>query len=257
MRTYAVTLFALLALAGILSTPVSAQPFFPENHYAVYRLVEPVSIDAELLLRDQFGEYLYHVAHLDKLGNPARKNNEPMFDPFLHQTWWRIDPDVTGPVRTVYFNNQFGGQRWTVKQPSYLVLPADKQDYPGAPPGNPPHWNHYLCYDAEGPMIDLTVTITDQFGTLTTMLLRPLYFCNPTDKTHDGRPYPIVEPFPHLACYLVEPLLVGRQVSTTDQFHHGPNIAEELCWFCVPSDKQQVIPTSETTWGQIKALYSD
>jgi hypothetical protein len=87
-------------------------------------------------------------------------------------------------------------------------------------------------------------------------LAEPLYYCNPVAKTVDGVVYPIIDPVTHLACYHG---LTGEYMYlpfvTGDQFGNWNTYAVLGDCLCVPSERQDNVATTESTWGRIKALY--
>ncbi len=252
--------FAVVSLLVCASNPASASDFtLPENHYLVWNLLDPVSITTSLFIRDQFGPLpLDPVPYLvmEKWANPVFVKNgaNVLHDPLVHHVWWKMD-FVPQPVRTITVENQFGVFQWRTFEAVWLLNPADKNDAIG-PPKEWPDWaNHYLCYKAEGDPVDLSVDVSDQWGNWTTMALTPVYFCNPAEKTDPTGFYPIIDPKLHLTCYSVQPVSVGATFINDDQFGRRVNTATDLCLLCLPSTKDVVVRTEESTWGRIKALY--
>ena len=241
----------LVLVMGLMSTNGAAQLLL-ENHYLVYEVPEIYVFTADIVLGDQFGSFATPEVILDKFATPVSKNGEPVFDPGAHQTWWEIyDPQSTW---WTLIANQFGQQRWQVKDGRYLVLPALKNM-----PGSPPLFNHYKCYDAVGPAMNIPVLLVDQFGTRQMVATNPRLFCNPVEKTVNGIHYPtVVDPETHLACYeLQPPMAYGLPVMALDQFGEWLVTPLEPCWLCLPTTKLQAVPAEPQTWGKIKSLYSD
>jgi hypothetical protein len=244
-------LFLSLALVlGVCSSGTDAQ-VLPENHYLVYEVPQSYVYQGDIILNDQFGPFATPEVFFDKFATPVEKNGEPMYDPMMHQTWWTIhDPQS---IWWVTIGNQFGQQRWQVKDGRYLVLPAFKNQ-----PGTPPLWNHYKCYDAVGPAMDITVILADQFGVHQMIATNPVFFCNPVEKIVNGVQYPIMDPHTHLACYeLQPPMPLGANAMAFDQFGMWDMMLMEPCWLCLPSIKIEAVPNEPHTWGQIKSLYGE
>ncbi|UCG53504.1 MAG: hypothetical protein JSW58_08100 [Candidatus Latescibacterota bacterium] len=243
-------LFLFVALAvGFSWTSGTAQTVI-ENHYLVYEVPEVYTFTGQIAISDQFGLFCLETVELDKFATPVEKNAEPMVDPTVHQTWWSLYDPQSSWWTTI--NNQFGEQTWEVKDGRYLVLPALKDT-----PGTPPLFNHYKCYDAVGPRVDIPVTLVDQFGTYSMIATEVVLFCNPAEKCVDGVTYPWVDPEAHLACYLLEPpTSFGGSAMAYDQFGDWQLTILEPCWLCLPTEKLQTVPTEPTTWGKIKSLYS-
>lgn len=245
-----VILLMLAIGAGLAVTDAGAQ-FLPENHYLVYETMPDYTFQAPIILFDQFGEYSTDFVILDKFANPVEKNGEPIFEPLLHQTWWLIDNPQPGWL--VRLENQFGLQDWYVGDGRYLVNPALKNE-----PGQPPPWNHYECYEAQGPAMGMPVQLIDQFGFYDAIVMEPELFCNPCAKDAFGILYDIIDPAIHLACYRLDPPYPsGFQFFAFDQFGEWLLEAIETCWLCVPSLKLVAVGTEETTWGKVKSMYHD
>lgn len=251
-----VLLLAGVALAvGAGSLAASAQPGTPPiDHYKVYNVEPNYPYFHSVMLKDQFGEHPVMVTVLERFANPVDKNGEGMIDPFLHYAWWRIDSPE--PPRAALVGNQFGqDQEFRVFDGVYLLNPAIK--HAQSPTEPLPPANHYKCYRAIGQPVDRPVVLTDQFGTRTAVVLQPELLCNPAEKiTADGVVYPIVNPFAHLACYRIEPpIFYGLGALIHDQFFFGEIRFKEDWLLCVPSTKNEVVPTEPQTWGRVKALY--
>jgi hypothetical protein len=246
-----VLLFSLALALGVWSNQAPAQ-VLPENHYLVYEVPQVYTFPGPITLGDQFGFFTTPDALFDKFATPVSKNGEPIFEPMLHQTWWNIfDPQS---IWWVLIANQFGQQRWQVKDGRYLVLPAFKNQ-----PGTLPPWNHYKCYDAWGPDMNIPVLLHDQFGTRQLVATKPKLFCNPVEKIMpDGIRYPIIYPETHLACYeLQPPQPLGIPAIAFDQFGMWDMMLLEPCWLCLPTIKLQAVPNQPESWGKIKSLYGE
>jgi hypothetical protein len=245
-------------MVALLSASVAvAQPQLPyENHYKVYR-TPLIPLTKTVVLRDQFGIYTLQVFNLEAWANPAEKiipetgDHYPIINPIIHQMWWRGNFPGIPPIDVIGID-QFGTNKWTLINPEYLLTPALKN----VPQGQPPVWNHYLCYAALPVTLGRIVIIVDQFGNVTRQLLYGRWFCNPAEKTADGRFYPIVDPKAHLACYAYfggDPMV--HPVTSIDQFGNWQfDTLEDYC-LCVPALKEHVVKTEESTWGKIKAMY--
>lgn len=248
------TILLLLVLGtGLMWTHASAQDgVFSENHYMVYQVKESPSVTGPIILRDQFGVTQHTFAVLDKFANPVDKNREGIFDPRFHQTWWLID-DPQDP-RTVIVENQFGTQTWRIGNGRYLVLPAAKNE---TDPGSLPQdfINHYKCYDATAPIMDMQVGLVDQFLTATTFPISPRFLCNPVEKEIDGQVTKIVDPDTHLACYYMDPINVGASIEASDQFGRRRLGVVQTELFCVPSLKRIPVQVEEPSWGELKSIY--
>lgn len=86
-----------------------------------------------------------------------------------------------------------------------------------------PDANHYKCYPILGysDFRPVTVFLKDQFWSAKAQVLRPVYLCNPVQKTApDGRVYDPPQPEAHLVCYEIREDIQPRdwEVRTEDQF---------------------------------------
>jgi hypothetical protein len=249
----------LAAVALLAANVAVAQPQLPyENHYKVYR-TPLIPFTKPILLRDQFGQYQVQVFNLEAWSNPTEKiipetgDHYPIINPIVHQMWWRGNFPGIPPIEIIGID-QFGTNKWTLINPEYLLTPALKN----VPQGEPPVWNHYLCYASQPVPITKFVVLVDQFGTTTHQLVYGRWFCNPVEKTHldDGRVYPIVDAKAHLACYYTfNTSPMAFPVSSIDQFGQWHfDVFNEFC-LCTPALKEHVVKTEESTWGKIKAMY--
>jgi hypothetical protein len=239
------------------------------NHYLVYRVLAPVPGPYPVALRDPFSSpaFTSHVADpLEWFMNPAIKNGEPMVNPMLHYTWWRIQADAS--TRRIVIVSQFGEQELDVAAAEYLLNPALKVSTAGVDavtkiPGSngggpaPPVANHYKCYRATGPFTPQAVTVQDQYGSYAGQVVTPEWVCTPADKEFDGVTEPVVEPDLNYVCYRVNltPPATVRTVLFTDQFMTTDNAVAEATWLCVPSTKQIVVSAGPSTWGALKSMY--
>jgi hypothetical protein len=241
---------SLVFVAGLCVDGGWAQ-VLPENHYLVYDVPEAYTFGANIELLDQFRYFQTAAVVLDLFANPVMKNNEPIFDPLVHQTWWMLNDPQS--IWWTTLQNQFGVQRWQVKDGRFLVLPALKNQSGPVPP-----WNHYKCYDAMGPALNIPVMLVDQFRSYSMVVTTPVLFCNPVEKKVDGVLYPIVHHETHLACYMLEPpMQYGLPVMAFDQFGDWHVTPIEPCWLCLPTLKLETVPGEETTWGKIKSLWAE
>jgi hypothetical protein len=200
--------------------------------------------DGPIWLRDQFGEVMVSPLELRKFSTPVSKNLEPICDEIAHQSWWEFR--FPEPPRIVEVWNQFGRFEWTLGDAVYLIMPALKFPEPGQ---EIPILNHYVCYDAQGPSVDIPVRLRDQFGEETVVVLHPVYFCNPCEKqTPDGIIHPIIDHNALITVYFVDnPLPHDYQVFMRDQFFEEGLILHENLFLEVPAIKRTVFypPTGE------------
>ena len=159
-----------------------------------------------LTLIDQFEsqDVLAQVAR--EFCNPVTKIHNGVLtgitNPASHLTFYSIiAPQGPDPTRIVDVQNQFGPQTLTVTNPILLGVPSQKDTEP--PPSG---LDHFKCYQATGNPVNAVVDLIDQFHFEPGVaVLNPDWFCNPTEKIHNGQDFPITDPVDHLVCYLINP----------------------------------------------------
>ncbi|MFI5372083.1 MAG: hypothetical protein ACHQ52_11040 [Candidatus Eisenbacteria bacterium] len=254
------SLISGVLLAALTSTLAFAQSGPPgEDHYLVYKVLNPPTFSVPVVLSDQFIPGANYVTFtLDYFMTPVNKNGEGINDPVTHYTWWRIS---TYPFAAyAIISNQFGNvQPVSVFQPRYLLNPAIKT-LPFYPPytGPPPVKNHYVAYDADGPPLGVVVDLVDQFGPLPAEVDQMVYLAPPAQKLFQGQVYPILDPVNHLAFYLISPLQElppPPPIYATDEFGVWQLVLGPRVMLGVPSLKSGVVGTKRDTWGRVKSLY--
>jgi hypothetical protein len=253
MRRIYQTVFIVLLILLVQTAPAQSQdPTWLDNHYLVYDVVETITVPGPVFLDDQWGHSEHPEVFLDKFANPVMKNGEPIVNEALHQTWWQIDDVQSG--RRVFIENQFGPQVWFTKDARYLVLPASKNVPTPLPDGT---GQHYKCYEAQGPPMDLPVQLQDQWGFFDPIVAEPVLFCNPVFKTFQGVTSPTLNDSLHMACYRLEPpQQLIEMFFAWDQFGlWEPLTVTQAEWLCVPSAKLEFIGVEPETWGNIKKRF--
>jgi hypothetical protein len=229
-----------LLQADTLCVPSTKQVVTPPavDHFTVYDATGPpgpaVSVD------DQFYSQTAQLGDTQLFMVPADKNQEGITDPFSHLTCYQMPGAVAGhPNVTV--SNQFGtDQPIGVGFPKELCVPTEKLITPG-----PVNIDHFKCYEATGPPLDIPVTLADQFQGFPSLVVEPFRLCNPADKNGEG----IANPDDHLVCYLLAPpggflgvpIPIQNQFFPTTQIDIGQPFA-----LCVPSVKMLPEPAVVT-----------
>lgn len=102
--------------------------------------------------------------------------------------------------------------------------------------------DHYQCYRVvrSEALAPAAITVADQFGRARIVLARPVMLCNPSEKVHRDKHYPVRSPELHLVCY--EPARKdkprARRVRIGNQFQIANLNVVERTMFCVPSNKK-------------------
>jgi hypothetical protein len=226
----------------LMCVPSQKQVLGPEpvEHFALYLAVGPdgpvVSID------DQFGSQVTDLGVVDHFMVPLDKNLEGVADPFSHLTCNQIVDGDPAPSQVIV-DNQFGQQTLDLGSPREFCVPTEKLISPG-----PVSIDHFKCYDASGPSLDIPIDWADQFQGIGVTVRQPILLCNPADKNGEG----ISNPDDHLVCYNADPpgANIGL-IPVLNQFIPAASIdVNEPIGVCVPSSKTlpKGVP-SLGTWG--------
>jgi hypothetical protein len=239
-----------LGLLGIATSDLGHAQVFDLEHFQCYPIlkIDPV-IPATVGLRDQFSEVgappeIIDVLRANRFCNPARKWHAGTFygiaDNRQHLTFYRTAPE-SSPLKVVSISNQFGNQTLRVGNAVALALPTRKLPHE-APQG----LDHFRCYSSRGQPIGRPVGVADQFIRRTAhMVLDPLLFCNPVEKTHGTVVTPIQHPEAHLTCYSMTRVQFTREVSIRNQFRGASTGDQKLV---VGSPGMLCVPTKKLKW---------
>jgi hypothetical protein len=239
-------LIGALIFAASLAGPVLAQgpgvDFTNDTHFRCYIVSQQTPQPATAAtLTDQFftegvdltiDEPLQLCAPTAKNGVPLTSAQEEQ-----HLTMYPAAEELGGPL-IVYTEDQFGERTLEVVGARVLLVPTVK-DNAGDLGDLEGDVNHYWCYEANGPKVNQTVTLDDQFSAGTVTVLSPSLFCNPVEKTTDSGTIGIVDEELHLTSYDLR----GKQ-KTQAQMHDIENQFETdvytiTSWqlLCVPAEK--------------------
>lgn len=234
-----IVMFIIAAAQGTTAqTANAATEKIPLEHFKFWRVAGNASA-REVRLRGQFDPGRWWRAtttHAQYLGNPTSKTHDgkgtKVDNTELHYVAYGLRAELRQRRRTVTFVNQFttaAGARWTLSQPSLLLVPAGKKPDPGQP-NKPDQGDHFVCYSVErGVQAGVALSLEDQFDLLWNSVeqiraLTPAYFCVPVMKKYlDAPEQPLLDDKTHLAIYTISPQENPRTpltVNTADQF--GP-----------------------------------
>ncbi len=110
--------------------------------------------------------------------------------------------------------------------------------------------DHFKCYQARitrgtPKFLPQTVTLTDQFETVDTLVRKPATLCNPVSKNTE----PTVDPTAHLACYATKDSRTARfpkrEVIVANQFGEQRVVVQKPYQLCVPTEKG-IVPAPPT-----------
>jgi hypothetical protein len=202
-------------------------------------------------LVDQFEEADMTLLRPYRLCNPADKNGEGINDPTEHQMCYQIRDTAVGPRfrrREVIVENQFGTQTLVVMRPETLCVPAEKDLIASDLNGDPVKCYRVVQKFGQRDFAPRDVTLTDQFESKNTTVVKPVLLCNPTAVDDQ----PIGSPTCHQVCYKIvdvagQPEFTPVPVTVEDQFSNGSGSVSpmrgecrQVSLLCVPSLKTEV-----------------
>jgi hypothetical protein len=170
-------------------------PSHPEHlrGYRVKPSVKPL-LPGNVLVSNQFGSYRVTLKSVTSLLVPTAKSlvppapAAPVSPATDHFQCYKIAVAKNSPkffpVANVALQDQFGPLTVTVKKPTLLCAPVDKN---GETPGAETHSGHLVCYSIKvtGPKFARVngALITNQFGSETLDVKKPTELCVPSAKT--------------------------------------------------------------------------
>jgi hypothetical protein len=223
------------------------------DHFKLWK-VDEVGFQMPVTLKGQFDrrKWAAQIESVQYIGNPVRKNNEPIRNPNTHLVAYFLkQADKPGPRRWVTLANQFGDARWRLSDPVFLLVPAGKA-FPPRVPAKPAAGllDHFLCYLVHKPTaFQKNLTLVDQFDLKRETVeriteLEPAFFAVPVEKNGEK----IVNAKTHLAIYDITPHETAQPpftVATQDQLRGGTLKATESMLLAVPSEKKEWGPDSQ------------
>jgi len=276
------TVIAPMAVLGaVLVGPAIAAPPSPApdlDHFRCYSItVGHPALPPIATLKDQFDQRLEKVEEVVVVwpigfcnpvaktipspgGGPGQTTN--ILDPNAHLTMYEIRETTRQrhPTWKVTVDNQFGRQTIFATKPVLLGVPTQKVSVEGVDTGlaAPVGLNHFKCYQAKGAPLNAAVTLEDQFETTDLLVVEPVLFCNPVEKTVGTTITEIEDPEAHLTCYNLKTQIefsMNINIQTNNQFNHIPGATEPFTVetdervLCVPSNKAAFLgmPGSFTT----------
>ena len=215
----------------------------PSDHFQCYRVKRFQRPPPRTLsLADQFGSVSGAILDQTRFCNPVDKivgtTSSGIDNPTGHLMCYKLGPTPFIP-RNVVVRNQFGqNQPLTVRKRDSLCVIAAKDGVP-LDPMSASFLDNFACYKVKGAQISQAVTLTDQFGTVSSTAKTPRLLCNPVDKEHEG----INRPANHLVCYrLTGTPKFSRDITVEDQIvgqdlRAKRGTCSKRALVCVPSVK--------------------
>src|SRR5688572_3266873 len=182
------------------------------------------------------------------LGCQHVPNNNPACAELNHVMCYEIKR-FSFARRTINVEDRFFDAPVTLRAPSHLCAPADKEDEDPTAPLDPEHLTGFPARGTTGNVLNQTVT--NQFGTLTLDLRRRSHLFVPTAKSLVSQPPPLVNPIiDHFQCYRVRrsrgsapfSRIVGIKVD--DQFGTATMDLIRPRFVCLPANKADEDPTA-------------
>jgi hypothetical protein len=238
--------FAGCEVGQCVQTHIPCPP--PINHQQCYEAKPAAFTLRTVSTQDQFGTISLQLRFPHRLCAPANKNQEGISDPTEHLTAYKAKSTAKFAKKlnqTVV--NQFGTLQLDVVRPVLFMVPTDKNGVPRTPPSG----DHFTCYKVKrshgaAKFVPQTVTVVDQFESITETVIKPLTLCAPASKNNEDPSAPLHPD--HLLCYKAKSAtnLGDITVSIDNQF--GPDQLRLIHRreLCVPALKNPV-PTTTTT----------
>ena len=217
------------------------------DHFQCYEVKPAFFTPLTVTVQDQFGTLTEGIRYPHRLCAPANKNGEGILDPTDHLAGYTTKPSPFTKRLNQIVVDQFGTQLLDVIRPENFLVPTSKDGVPLVMPVD-----HFQCYKVKrskggAKFTKRTVSVADQFESVTVTLVKPILLCAPANKNNED---PTAPSHPdHLTCYKTAD---GKFPSSThvisNQFGSSDQVTlihrRELC---VPSLKNPATTTTSTT----------
>lgn len=196
--------------------------------------------------QDQFGTLALSVRFPHRLCAPADKNGEGILNPTEHLTGYNAKAPFT-KQRNQTVVDQFGTQQLDVVRASLFMVPTAKNGVAITPPVG----DHFTCYKVRrsrgaAKFTPRTVSVVDQFETVSETLVKPVLLCAPSSKNGED---PTAPAHPnHLLCYKIKTTPFGSvDVSLGNQFGPDQRTLIHRRELCVPALKNPNATSTTST----------
>src|SRR6185369_5090267 len=220
----------------------------PIDHVQCYEAKPHAFTLRTVSAQDQFGLISLQLRFPHRLCAPANKNGEGILDPTEHLTGYKAKSTAKFAKKlnqTVV--NQFGTLQLDLVRPELFLVPTDKNGVPRTPPSG----DHFTCYKVKrshgaAKFVPRTVTVVDQFESITENVIKPVRLCAPASKNNEDPSAPLHPD--HLLCYKSKSATQFGDVEVTIQNQFGPDQLRLIHRreLCVPSLKNPA-PTTTTS----------
>ena len=219
----------------------------PLDHFQCYEIKPGAFVNQSVTVQDQFGTVTEMVRFPHRLCNPTNKNGEGIIDPTNHLVGYELAAPKFTKRTNQTIVNQFGTTLIDVVRPDLLMVPTAKD---GVPVLLPPV-DHFQCYKVKrskgaAKFTQRTVSIANQFETVTVTVVKPVRLCAPANKNSED---PTAPSHPeHLLCYKTKATPFGQSAHTIDnQFGSDDVTVIHRRELCLPSFKNPPTTTTTTT----------
>jgi hypothetical protein len=218
----------------------------PADHFQCYEIKPAAQAALAVTAESQFGPLNEILRFPHRLCAPADKNQEGIMDPVQHLTGYatRVTTTVFKRLRQQIVN-QFGSILLDVVRPDILLVPTAKNGVP-LPPDTIDHYQCFKVKRSRGTpkFVPQTITVVDQFESLTLTLRKPKLLCAPANKNGEDPTAPFHPD--HLLCYQTKAANPFHGLGVTLENQFGVDQADIIHRreLCVPSLKN---PPSTTT----------
>jgi hypothetical protein len=219
--------------AHLVCYPLSAEPFAgPPDDAATGSQFGAVRF-FEIDLFSNFGE----------LCVPSSKEvREPPRVPEHFKGYDVVDAVPAFRRENILLIDQFGEQVVRQERPRELLVPVEKRREGRAPePIQRPN-EHLKCYGIDGPELNRTVRVRNQFTESTLVVMEPTRLCTPASKTVSGQPGAPPSDLDHMKCYRAareRPAFRSEVVTLRDQFGEERVRLGAARFLCAPVAKER------------------
>ena len=202
----------------------------PAEQFKCYRAATDKPRNDSITYTDEHGTSQIVLEPASQLCNPA-SDGLPILDDNRHLTCWKAKPVGGATSKTATLDDRFGTSTFGLSRPLTYCAPSEE---PGAPASASS--DEFVCYRARASRRTPTaLTLTDQFETRATSVLRPYSVCVPASR--NGAP--LVDPKTHLTCYKLKeanvPPLDTHTITVSSQLGAEALRTRTKRLLCVPS----------------------
>jgi hypothetical protein len=219
----------------------------PLDHFECYELKPGAFVNLSATVQDQFGTMTEMIRFPHSLCNPTNKNGEGILDPADHLVGYVVKAPKFTKRTNQTITNQFGTTMIDVVRPDLLMVPTSKDGVPISPPPV----DHFQCYKVKRSkgapkFAKRTVSIVNQFETVTLTVVKPVRLCAPASKNNED---PTAPSHPeHLLCYKTKGTPFGQSThGINNQFGSDTVTVIKRKELCLPSLKNSTTTTTTTT----------